>query len=89
MPGASSELILAIHGFVVLEAIVLARILVRRGLSRFVPAALAFLVSGAFLMEALRAALGGAWSAPIPALLLGAFISHLACLALAHRSVRG
>ncbi|MEM1151150.1 MAG: hypothetical protein AAGI03_11435 [Pseudomonadota bacterium] len=88
MPVASPELIALIHVLIALEAVGLVVLLRRIDLGRFIPAAIAFLISGAFLMEAIRIALGGAAWIPLAALLLGALLAHLACLWLAWRALK-
>ncbi|MEM9739692.1 MAG: hypothetical protein AAF829_07460 [Pseudomonadota bacterium] len=87
MPAASPELVSFILGFIAIEAVGLVLIMRRLGLRRFILSVMAFLVSGAFLMEAVRCALGGVGLFPIEALLLGALLAHLACLALAYRAL--
>jgi len=88
MPALTPDTLSAIMVLIAMEAVVLALVLRRLGLVRFIPAVMAFLVSGAFLMEALRGALGGAVVLPLPGLLLGSLVSHLACLALAWRALK-
>lgn len=88
MPAASPDLIALIHGLIALEAVGLALLLRRLGLRAFIPAIMAFLVSGAFLMEAVRIALGGVGWLPVEALLLGSLLAHLACLWLAWRALK-
>ena len=88
MPVASPDLISLILGLIAVEAVGLGWLLRRLALRRFIPAVMAFLVSGTFLMEAIRLALGGVGWLPIEALLLGALLAHLACLWLAWRALK-
>jgi len=88
MPALTPDTLSAILILIAVEAVVLALVLRRLGLARFTPAVMAFLVSGAFLMEALRSALGGVVFLPLQVLLLGSLVSHLACLAMAWRALK-
>ncbi|MEL6567009.1 MAG: hypothetical protein AAFQ22_01230 [Pseudomonadota bacterium] len=87
LPTANPDLIAFIHLLIAIEAVGLALVMRRTGLRPFIPAVMAFLVSGAFLMEAVRVARGGMNWLPVEALLLGALLAHLACLWLAWRAL--
>ncbi|MEO0786329.1 MAG: hypothetical protein AAFY10_11570 [Pseudomonadota bacterium] len=90
MPAVTPDTLNWILGLVGLEAVILGGLMLRAGLARFVPALLAFLLSGAAMMIAVRLALSadGIGGAALAGWLAASGLGHIACLALAYRALQ-